>query len=64
MNDGPVVDGMIHDGLLDIFNRYHMGITAENVAEKFGVTRQDQDALAFREPAERREGDQGRAVQG
>ena len=48
MNDGPVVDGMIHDGLMDIFNRYHMGITAENVAEKFGVTRQDQDDLAFR----------------
>jgi len=48
MNDGPVVDGMIHDGLLDIFNRYHMGITAENVAEKFGISRQDQDALALR----------------
>jgi acetyl-CoA C-acetyltransferase len=48
MNDGPVVDGMIHDGLLDIFNRYHMGITAENVAEKFGVSRKEQDELAFR----------------
>ncbi len=48
MNDGPVVDGMIHDGLLDIFNRYHMGITAENIAEKFGVSRQDQDALSLR----------------
>ncbi len=48
MNDGALIDGMIHDGLLDIFNRYHMGITAENVAEKFGVTRQEQDALAFR----------------
>jgi len=48
MNDGVLVDGMIHDGLLDIFNRYHMGITAENVAEKFGVSRQEQDALAFR----------------
>jgi acetyl-CoA C-acetyltransferase len=39
---------MIHDGLLDIFNHYHMGITAENVAERFGVSRQDQDALALR----------------
>ncbi len=48
MSDSPVVDGMIHDGLLDIFNRYHMGITAENVAEKFGISRQDQDALALR----------------
>jgi len=47
MNDGALIDGMIHDGLLDIFNRYHMGVTAENVAEKFGVTRQEQDALAF-----------------
>ena len=48
MNDGPIIDGMIHDGLLDIFNRYHMGITAENVAEQFGVSRQDQDALALK----------------
>ncbi len=48
MNDGALIDGMVHDGLLDIFNRYHMGITAENVAEKFGVSRQEQDALAFR----------------
>jgi acetyl-CoA C-acetyltransferase len=48
MNDGTLIDGMIQDGLLDIFNRYHMGITAENVAEKFGISRQEQDALAFR----------------
>jgi acetyl-CoA C-acetyltransferase len=48
MNDSPVVDGMIHDGLLDIFNHYHMGITAENVAEKFAVSRKEQDELAFR----------------
>ena len=47
MNDGPVVDGMVHDGLLDIFNRYHMGVTAENVAERFGVSRLDQDTLAL-----------------
>jgi acetyl-CoA C-acetyltransferase len=48
MNDGKLVDGMIHDGLLDIFNRYHMGITAENVAERFGISRKDQDILALR----------------
>ncbi len=47
MNDGALIDGMIYDGLYDIFNRYHMGITAENVAEKFGVSRQDQDAFAL-----------------
>ncbi len=58
MNDGALIDGMIHDGLLDIFNRYHMGITAENVAEKFGVSRQDQDALALRSQQ-----NAGRAIQ-
>ena len=47
MGDGSLVDSMIHDGLWDIFNGYHMGITAENVAEKFGITREDQDKLAL-----------------
>jgi acetyl-CoA C-acetyltransferase len=37
---------MIYDGLQDVFNQYHMGITAENVAEKFGVSRRDQDELS------------------
>jgi acetyl-CoA C-acetyltransferase len=46
MNDGKLIDSMVHDGLFDIFNGYHMGITAENVAEKFGLTREDQDQLA------------------
>jgi len=46
MNDGKIVDSMVHDGLFDIFNEYHMGITAENVAEQYGVTREDQDILA------------------
>ena len=43
MNDDTMVDLMIHDGLLDIFNKYHMGITAENVAEQCGVSREQQD---------------------
>lgn len=47
MNDGVLVDGMIYDGLLDIFNRYHMGVTAENVAARFNVTRQEQDTFAL-----------------
>ena len=47
MNDDKLVDLMIHDGLWDIFNGYHMGITAENVAERFGITREEQDDLAF-----------------
>jgi len=46
MGDVELIDGMVFDGLMDIFNRYHMGITAENVAEKYGLSREDQDALA------------------
>ena len=47
---GPVtlVDTMIHDGLTDAFHAYHMGVTAENVAEKYQITRADQDAFAVR----------------
>jgi acetyl-CoA C-acetyltransferase len=47
MGDVELIDGMVYDGLMDIFNRYHMGITAENVAEKYGLSREDQDALAL-----------------
>lgn len=47
MNDDKLVDLMIHDGLWEIFNGYHMGITAENIAERFGITREEQDAFAF-----------------
>ena len=46
MGNAQAVDGMIHDGLWDIFNGYHMGITAENVAEQYGLTREEQDAFA------------------
>lgn len=48
MGNGVLVDTMIKDGLWDAFNDYHMGITAENVAEKFGVTREDQDEMGVR----------------
>lgn len=48
MNDKPLVDLMIKDGLWDAFNDYHMGITAENVAEKYEITREMQDELACR----------------
>ncbi|MBL0094028.1 MAG: acetyl-CoA C-acetyltransferase [Piscinibacter sp.] len=47
MGDWKLVDTMIVDGLWDVYNQYHMGITAENVAKKFGVTREAQDALAL-----------------
>ncbi len=46
MGDGKVVDYMVHDGLWDIYNDYHMGITAENVAEQYGLTREEQDSFA------------------
>ena len=47
MGDMTYVDSMIKDGLWDAFNNYHMGITAENVAKKFGITREMQDAFAL-----------------
>ncbi|HAX91098.1 MAG TPA: acetyl-CoA C-acetyltransferase [Rhodospirillaceae bacterium] len=46
MGNGAMVDTMINDGLSDVFNNCHMGITAENVAEKFGITREMQDIFA------------------
>ncbi|MBE0525159.1 MAG: acetyl-CoA C-acetyltransferase [Methanosarcinales archaeon] len=46
MGNDEVVDLMIHDGLWDVFGNYHMGITAENVAEKYNVTREEQDEFS------------------
>ena len=46
MGDAKLVDTMIVDGLWDVYNQYHMGITAENVAKKYGVSRQEQDEFA------------------
>jgi len=46
LGNGQIVDSMIQDGLWDVYNNYHMGITGENVAEKYGVTREDQDEFA------------------
>jgi len=47
MGDAKLVDTMVVDGLWDVYNQYHMGVTAENVAAKYGVTRADQDAFAL-----------------
>ncbi|WP_428000499.1 acetyl-CoA C-acetyltransferase [Acidovorax sp.] len=47
MGDWKLVDTMIVDGLWDVYNQYHMGITAENVAKQYGITREQQDALAL-----------------
>ncbi len=54
MGDAKLIDTMIVDGLWDVYNQYHMGTTAENVAKKWGVTRQEQDefALASQQKAE------------
>jgi len=46
LGNGQLVDSMVHDGLWDIYNDYHMGITGENVAEKYGITREEQDEFA------------------
>lgn len=48
MGNGKLVDAMINDGLWDIFNDVHMGITAENIAEKYQISREEQDAFAAR----------------
>jgi acetyl-CoA C-acetyltransferase len=46
MGDAKVADSMILDGLWDVYNKYHMGVTAENIAKKYGITREEQDAFA------------------
>lgn len=46
MGDGKVIDSMIHDGLTETFNNYHMGVTAENIAKRWNISREEQDAFA------------------
>src|SRR5246127_4030998 len=46
LGNAQIIDSMVHDGLWDIYNNYHMGITGENVAEKYGITREEQDEFA------------------
>jgi acetyl-CoA C-acetyltransferase len=46
LGNGQLIDSMVHDGLWDIYNDYHMGVTGENVAEKYGITRAEQDEYA------------------
>ncbi len=47
MGDGVIEDYMVKDGLWDVFNDYHMGITAENIAEQWNLTREEQDEFAL-----------------
>src|SRR5216117_3216919 len=46
LGNQQIIDSMVHDGLWDIYNDYHMGITGEHVAEKYGITREEQDEFA------------------
>src|SRR5437588_11359756 len=46
LGNAQIVDSMVQDGLWDVYNNYHMGITGENVAEKYGITREQQDQFA------------------
>lgn len=48
MGAGKIEDHMLYDGLIDVFNNYHMGVTAENVAKQYGITREEQDEFALR----------------
>ncbi|MBO3446055.1 acetyl-CoA C-acetyltransferase [Clostridium sp. CCUG 7971] len=47
LGDNKLVDSLVNDGLTDAFNNYHMGITAENLAQKFGITKEEQDEFAL-----------------
>ena len=47
LSEDKLIDTMINDGLIDSFNNYHMGVTAENVAEKYNITREEQDIFAL-----------------
>lgn len=46
MGNGELIDSMVKDGLTDVFNNYHMGVTAENLAEKYGISREEQDEFS------------------
>ena len=48
ISEDKLLDTMVNDGLIDAFNKYHMGVTAENVAKKFNITRQEQDEFALK----------------
>ncbi|WP_137935702.1 acetyl-CoA C-acetyltransferase [Chitinivorax sp. B] len=54
MGNGTLVDSMVYDGLTDVYNQYHMGVTAENIATKYGISRSEQDefSLASQQKAE------------
>ncbi len=48
LGNGEIIDHMVFDGLTDVFNMYHMGVTAENLVEKYGISREEQDLFAYK----------------
>jgi acetyl-CoA C-acetyltransferase len=62
MGDMKLIDTMIKDGLWDAFNGYHMGQTAENVAEKWQITREEQDIFRRGQPEQGRSRAEGRQI--
>lgn len=47
MGNGTLIDSMVYDGLTDVYNQYHMGVTAENIAKKYDISREEQDAFSL-----------------
>ena len=47
MGNAALIDSMVYDGLTDVYNNYHMGVTAENIAKKYAISREEQDAMAL-----------------
>ena len=64
MGELKFVDTMLQDGLIDAFHGYHMGNTAENIADKWQISREDQDRFARRLAEQGGGGAEGRPVQG
>ena len=64
LNDQPIVDLMINDGLWDKFNNYHMGVTAENVSQQWCISREEQDKLGLISQQRAEKGDNRGPIQG
>jgi len=63
LGNSQIIDSVVNDGLWDIYNNYHMGMTGENVAQKYGVTREQQDELRRELAPEGRPGMEGMPLQ-
>jgi acetyl-CoA C-acetyltransferase len=61
--DGKLIDSMVHDGLWDVYNNFHMGMTGEIVAEKYQITRKDCDETGLQQPSQGSHGNRNREIQ-